>query len=218
MNNTNTGSQRALLQRIARSAMQEKGFLTDFPSSVMSTLNSLQEITPKIAGPVRDLRNLAWCSIDNDDSEDLDQLSVAIPMPSGEVKILVAVADVDSVVNKNSVFEDHANHNTTSVYTSALIFPMLPEKLSTDLTSLKLNADRSSIVVEYVVTGDGSIKNPDIYPAVVRNKAERHCSCQWAGSESQATKRGGKKTESLKIPQWCTQPRNNRSPPGIQRR
>src|SRR5580704_5026585 len=172
MNNTNTGSQRALLHRIARSAMQEKGFLTDFPSSVMSTLNSLQEITPKISGPVRDLRNLLWCSIDNDDSEDLDQLSVAIPMSSGEVKILVAVADVDSIVNKTSVFEDHAKHNTTSVYTSALIFPMLPEKLSTDLTSLKYNADRSSIVVEYVVTGDGSIKNPDIYPAVVRNKAK----------------------------------------------
>jgi VacB/RNase II family 3'-5' exoribonuclease len=172
MNNTNTGSQRALLQRIARSAMQDKGFLTDFPSSVMTTLNSLQEITPKIADPVRDLRNLGWCSIDNDDSEDLDQLSVAIPMSSGEVKILIAVADVDTVVNKNSVFEDHAKHNTTSVYTSALIFPMLPEKLSTDLTSLKYNADRIAIVVEYIVAEDGTIKNPDIYPAAVRNKAK----------------------------------------------
>ncbi|HXB28314.1 MAG TPA: RNB domain-containing ribonuclease [Puia sp.] len=172
MNNTNTGSQRALLQRIARSAMQDKGFLIDFPSTVMTTLNSLQETAPKISDPVRDLRNLVWCSIDNDDSEDLDQLSVAIPMPSDEVKILVAVADVDSIVNKTSVFEEHANHNTTSVYTSALIFPMLPEKLSTDLTSLKYNADRSSIVVEYVVAMDGTIKNPDIYPAIVHNKAK----------------------------------------------
>jgi VacB/RNase II family 3'-5' exoribonuclease len=172
MNNTNTGSQRSLLQRIARSAMQDKGFLIDFPTSVMTTLNSLQETTPKISNPVRDLRNLLWCSIDNDDSEDLDQLSVAIPMPSGEVKILIAVADVDSIVNKTSVFEDHAKHNTTSVYTSALIFPMLPEKLSTDLTSLKFNTDRSSIVVEYVVAVDGTIKNPDIYPAIVHNKAK----------------------------------------------
>lgn len=172
MNNTNTGSQRALLQRIARSAMQDKGFLIDFPSTVMTTLNSLQETIPKISGQVRDLRNLLWCSIDNDDSEDLDQLSVAIPMPSGEAKILVAVADVDSIVNKTSVFEDHANHNTTSVYTSALIFPMLPEKLSTDLTSLKFNADRSCIVVEYVVAVDGTIKNSDIYPAIVHNKAK----------------------------------------------
>lgn len=172
MNNTNTGSQRALLQRIARSAMQDKGFLTDFPSSVLTIVNSLQEVAPKISGPVRDMRNMLWCSIDNDDSEDLDQLSVAIPMSSGEVKILVAIADVDSIVNKTSVFEDHAKHNTTSVYTSALIFPMLPEKLSTDLTSLKFNADRSSIVVEYVVAVDGTTKNPDIYPAIVHNKAK----------------------------------------------
>ena len=93
-------------------------------------------------------------------------------MPSGETKILVAVADVDSIVSKDSVFEDHANHNTTSVYTSALIFPMLPEKLSTDLTSLKFNEDRQSIVVEFVVAGDGSIKNSDIYPAIVFNKAK----------------------------------------------
>ena len=172
MNNTNTGSQRALLQRIARSAMQDKGFLTDFPSSVLTIVNGLQEVAPKISGPVRDMRNLLWCSIDNDDSEDLDQLSVAISLPSGEVKILVAIADVDSIVNKTSVFEDHANHNTTSVYTSALIFPMLPEKLSTDLTSLKYSTDRSSIVVEYVVAVDGTIKNPDIYPAIVHNKAK----------------------------------------------
>jgi VacB/RNase II family 3'-5' exoribonuclease len=172
MKNTNNQSQRALLQKIARNAMLDKGFLIDFPASVMTALSSLGGRTPLISGPVRDLRNLSWCSIDNDDSEDLDQLSVAITMPSGAVKILVAVADVDSVVNKNSVFEDHAKHNSTSVYTSALIFPMLPEKLSTDLTSLKYDSDRPAIVVEFVVADNGLITIPDIYPAVVHNKAK----------------------------------------------
>ena len=152
--------------------MQDKGFQVDFPAAATDVLANLQAQPIKIAGSLRDLRNLSWCSIDNDDSEDLDQLSVAVTSPSGEVKILVAVADVDSIVNKNSVFEDHAKHNTTSVYTSALIFPMLPEKLSTDLTSLKFNEDRLSIVVEFVVADDGSIKNSDIYPAVVFNKAK----------------------------------------------
>ncbi len=172
MTNKNEGSHRALLQKIARNAMVDKGFLIDFPAVAMATLSNLNEngLTPE--GPVRDLRNLSWCSIDNDDSEDLDQLSVAIAMPSSEIKILVAVADVDSIVDKNSLFEDHANHNTTSVYTSALIFPMLPEKLSTDLTSLKYNADRAAIVVEFIVAVDGSIKNGDIYPATVHNKAK----------------------------------------------
>ena len=142
MTNTNTGSHRSFLQRIARNAMQDKGFLVDFPAEATKTLNQLQLAPVKISDPIRDLRSLNWCSIDNDDSEDLDQLSVAVKMPTGETKILVAVADVDSIVSKDSVFEDHAKHNTTSVYTSALIFPMLPEKLSTDLTSLKFNEDR----------------------------------------------------------------------------
>jgi VacB/RNase II family 3'-5' exoribonuclease len=171
-NNTNNGSHRSLLQKIARSAMLDKGFLIDFPSTAMASLSSLTEKVMKIADPVRDLKNLPWCSIDNDDSQDLDQLSVAVTMPSGEIKILIAVADVDSVVNKNSVFEDHAKHNSTSVYTSALIFPMLPEKLSTDLTSLKYDADRPAIVVEFIIADDGSVKNSDIYPAAVHNKAK----------------------------------------------
>ncbi|MDP9041023.1 MAG: RNB domain-containing ribonuclease [Bacteroidota bacterium] len=172
MTNTNNSGNRALLQKIARNAMLDKGFLIDFPSQAIDALNTMQEKKPMIAEPVRDLKNLSWCSIDNDDSEDLDQLSVAIGMPSGEVKILVAIADVDSVADKNSMFEDHARHNSTSVYTSAQIFPMLPEKLSTDLTSLKYDADRSAIVVEFVVADDGSMKDSLIYPAIVHNKAK----------------------------------------------
>jgi len=71
---------------------------------------------------VRDLRNLLWASIDNDDSLDLDQLTVAEAIPGDKVKILVAVADVDSIVKKGSAIDDHARHNTTSVYTAAMIF------------------------------------------------------------------------------------------------
>src|SRR5450755_426510 len=172
MMNNNNGNPRAILQRIARKAMLVRGFLTDFPATAIAELNATHESTIKIAEPVKDLRDLSWCSIDNDDSEDLDQLSVSVSMPSGDVKILVAIADVDAMVSKQSAFEDHANHNTTSVYTSALIFPMLPEKLSTDLTSLKFDADRLSVVVEFIVGEDGSVKNSDIYQAAVHNKAK----------------------------------------------
>lgn len=172
MMNNNNGNPRAILQRIARKAMLGRGFLTDFPATAIAELNATHESTIKIAEPVKDLRDLSWCSIDNDDSEDLDQLSVAVSMPSSDVKILVAIADVDAMVSKQSAFEDHANHNTTSVYTSALIFPMLPEKLSTDLTSLKFDVDRLSVVVEFIVGEDGSVKNSDIYQAAVHNKAK----------------------------------------------
>ena len=115
---------------------------------------------------------LLWCSIDNDDSRDLDQLTVAEAMPGGAVKILVAIADVDAVVKKQSALDDHAQHNTTSVYTAAEIFPMLPEKLSTDLTSLNFESDRLAVVIEMVIAADGSLQSSDIYGATVRNRAK----------------------------------------------
>jgi exoribonuclease-2 len=121
---------------------------------------------------VRDLTSLLWASIDNDDSRDLDQLTVAEALPGDKIKLLVAIADVDSLVKNGSAIDEHARHNTTSVYTAAMIFPMLPEKLSTDLTSLNVNEDRLSIVVEMALGADGALQASDIYRARVRNHAQ----------------------------------------------
>ena len=123
-------------------------------------------------GSIRDLRNLLWASIDNDDSRDLDQLSVAEALPGDKIKVLVAIADVDAVIAGLSAIDLHARHNTTSVYTAAKIFPMLPEKLSTDITSLGLAVDRQAIVVEMIVAADGSVEAPAVYRAWVRNQAK----------------------------------------------
>jgi exoribonuclease-2 len=152
--------------------MLDRGLLPDFSPQAMTELDGIHEAVTKVEGSTRDLRNLLWCSIDNDDSRDLDQLSVAEAMAGGSVKILVAVADVESVVRKQSALDDHARHNTTSVYTAAQIFPMLPEKLSTDLTSLNFESDRLAIVVEMVIAGDGSLQSSDVYRATVRNRAK----------------------------------------------
>jgi exoribonuclease-2 len=124
------------------------------------------------APPIRDMRDLLWASIDNDDSRDLDQLTVAEAMPADKVKILVAIADVDVVVKNGSAIDQHARHNTTSVYTAAEIFPMLPKKISTDATSLNFNAERLAIVIEMVVGADGVLQDSDIYRAWVRNHAK----------------------------------------------
>ena len=170
--NTNNKHHRAILQGIAHRAMLERGLLPDFSADAIAELDRIQAPAALIGEQTRDLRDLFWASIDNDDSLDLDQLTVAEGLPGDRVKILVALADVDSLVKNGTAIDGHARHNTTSVYTAARIFPMLPEKLSTNLTSLNFNEDRLSIVVEMVVGADGSVQESDIYRAIVRNHAK----------------------------------------------
>ena len=170
--NANDKQHRAILQSIAHRAMIERGLLPDFSAEALAELGGIQTPAAITGEPVRDLRDLLWASIDNDDSLDLDQLTVAEALPGDKIKILVAVADVDSLVKNGSAIDEHARHNTTSVYTAAEIFPMLPEKLSTNLTSLNFNEERLSIVVEMVIDADGSLQDSDIYRARVRNHAK----------------------------------------------
>jgi ribonuclease R len=168
----NDKQHRSILQSIAHQAMLDRGLLPDFSAEALAELGRLQVPAATDGEPVRDLRNLLWASIDNDDSRDLDQLTVVEAVPGDSIMILVAIADVDSVVKNGSAIDEHAHHNTTSVYTAAEIFPMLPEKLSTDVTSLNFNEDRLAIVVEMVVRADGSLQDSNIYRAWVRNHAK----------------------------------------------
>jgi VacB/RNase II family 3'-5' exoribonuclease len=165
------GNARSQLERIAHAAMLEAGLLPDFSPDVIAQTNAIRGPAP-IAADVRDLRSLPWCSIDNDDSRDLDQLSVADVSVPGVVKILVAIADVDALVAKGTPIDSHAQANTTSVYTAAEIFPMLPEKLSTDLTSLADRAERLAIVIEMAVSAEGAITSSQVYRAAVVNRAK----------------------------------------------
>ncbi len=169
---TSDKQHRAILQSLAHQAMLDRGLLPDFSAEALAELGRLQVPAATGGEPVRDLRDLLWASIDNDDSRDLDQLTVAEAMPGDIIKILVAIADVESFVKNGSAIDEHAHHNTTSVYTAAEIFPMLPERLSTDVTSLNFNQDRLALVVEMVVRADGSLQDSKIYRAWVRNQAK----------------------------------------------
>jgi VacB/RNase II family 3'-5' exoribonuclease len=170
---SNTAGGRQVLVRVARAAMLERGLLPDFSAAAMRETNGIKGAANlPAAGQVRDLRNLLWASIDNDDSLDLDQLSVAEKRAGGAVCVWVAIADVDALVHRGSALDDHARHNTASVYTAGHTFPMLPERLSTDLTSLRQGVDRLAIVVEMVVDADGKVTQSDVYQAMVLNRAK----------------------------------------------
>lgn len=160
------------LKSIARRIMIERGLLPDFSPAALAETVALREASAAQAPSIRDLQGLLWASIDNDTSRDLDQLSVAESLPGGEAKVFVAVADVASTVTRHCAIDDHARTNTTSVYTAAGIFPMLPERLSTDLTSLGQGEERLAIVVEMRVNAHGAVTDSDVYRAVVRNHAK----------------------------------------------
>jgi exoribonuclease-2 len=157
----------------ARREMIDRGFEPDFPAEALQQLQGIG------CGPDRslqDLTGLAWSSIDNDDSRDLDQIEWAERVPGG-IRVLVGVADVDSCVSRGTPIDCYAAHETTSVYTGVHTFPMLPERLSTDLTSLAEGQDRAAVVIELVVAPDGGISQPKVYRALVRNQARLTYNC-----------------------------------------
>jgi len=161
---------RADLKRIAERAMVDRGLWPEFSRDVLSELDRMRE--PASIESLTDLRHLPWISIDNDDSRDLDQLSVGESLPKGAARLRVAIADVGALVRDGSAVDRHARHNTTSVYTAARIFPMLPEKLSTNLSSLNEEQDRAGVVVELVVESDGELSSSSVSLAAVRNHAK----------------------------------------------
>jgi VacB/RNase II family 3'-5' exoribonuclease len=158
----------------AKQIMQAHGFEPDFPPAVEQQLAELKAHPPQVSltADIRDLRQLVWSSIDNDTSRDLDQVEVAERLPSGEIKVLVGIADVDAFVAKHSPIDEHAASQTTTVYIGIRNFPMLPEELSTGATSLLENADKLGVVIEFVVNKNGEVSSSDVYRALIRNQAQ----------------------------------------------
>jgi VacB/RNase II family 3'-5' exoribonuclease len=162
------------LKAIARQVMQERGFEPDFPPEVQNQLADISTHPPQLAPSpaVLDLRNLLWSSIDNDTSKDLDQIEVAERLPTGDIKVMIGIADVDAFVAKDSPIDQHAERETTSVYTGVSIFPMLPNELSTSASSLLPDVDRPAVVTEFTVDAGGALTSSNVYRAIVRNKAQ----------------------------------------------
>ncbi len=163
---------RSDLVRIATRAMVERGLEPEFSTRVEQQLSAITGPAQDSDAAIRDLTALLWCSIDNDDSRDLDQLTACETLAQGAVRLWVAIADVDALVAQGSPIDQHALLNTTTVYTSARIFPMLPERLSTDLTSLNFDQERLALVTEMVFDASAVLSGATVYRARVRNKAK----------------------------------------------
>jgi len=158
--------------RAARKALADNGFTADFEPAIASEVAALDGHSPTLSDGRRDLRALLWSSIDNRESRDLDQIEVSERLPNGDIRVLVGIADVDALVPKGSAIDEHAAHATATLYTGLAVFPMLPERLSNELTSLLPNVDRAALVVEFTVDGRGDVAHEAVYRALVRNRAQ----------------------------------------------
>src|SRR5271170_6332088 len=161
----------------ARRSLTEYGFEPDFPAAVQQELAALRAHPPQINPASEDLKHLLWSSIDNDTSRDLDQIEYAEALPDGRTRVLIGIADVDRYVPKGSAIDQYAANETVTLYTGVKHFPMLPEALSTGLTSLLEEQDRNCMVTEFVLdakdcTTESCVSSSRIYPALVRNQAQ----------------------------------------------
>ena len=159
------------LDRLARQALLANGFQPDEGEAVVREVARLED-APTRGDEVKDLRQLLWSSIDNATSRDLDQVEVAEELKDGAIVLRIGIADVDAFVPKGSALDAHAAANSTSVYTGVSVYPMLPERLSTDLTSLNEGEDRLALVIEIELASDGTVRRHDVYRALAANRAK----------------------------------------------
>jgi VacB/RNase II family 3'-5' exoribonuclease len=174
MPNQNSNHSKIDFEALAKQSLAAHGFKPEFGSEVERQLAELRAHPPAVqaSNEIRDMRKLLWSSIDNDTSRDLDQIEYAEQLPHGDIRVYIGVADVDAYVAKGTPIDEHANAQTSTLYTGVTIFPMIPEELSTGETSLLENQDRLAVVVQYDVTCGGEIHDSSIYRAVVNNKAQ----------------------------------------------
>src|SRR5437764_3749496 len=159
------------LDRVAHDALIANGFQPDMGDAVGRGVAGLHAAPTKGAG-VKDLSASLWSSIDNATSKDLDQIEVAEELPDKGIVLRIGIADVDALVPKGSALDAHAFANATSVYTGVHVYPMLPEELSTGLTSLNEGASRLVLVIEVELAPDGTVRRHDVYRAVATNHAK----------------------------------------------
>ena len=157
----------------AHQAMLDNGFEPEFSDAVYDQLRQIESSgEPDHGADVQDLRHLLWSSIDNRTSRDLDQVEWAERLGNGDIRVLVGIADVDAVVAKGTPIDVHAAQNTVTVYTESKIFPMLPEELSTDKTSLNQDEDRLAVVADMTVKANGDVPESTFFRALIHNHAK----------------------------------------------
>jgi ribonuclease R len=149
------------------------GFHEEFPPEVMDEADevgtSVSEAEAHQRGR-RDLRSLGLVTIDGEDARDFDDAVWVTDHPKG-FRLVVAIADVSHYVREGSALDREALRRATSVYLPGRVLPMLPERLSNGICSLRPDEDRLCMVADMVLDTNGAPVSTELYPAVMRSAA-----------------------------------------------
>lgn len=147
------------------------GFSDRFPEDVIKQTVAMRgRITAKDEKERRDLRGKMIVTIDGEYSKDFDDAVSVDILPNGNYLLGVHIADVSHYVREDTPLDREALKRGTSVYPVNQVVPMLPEKLSDNLCSLRPNRDRLALSVDMEISKDGDIVNYDIYESIIRSK------------------------------------------------
>jgi ribonuclease R len=143
-----------------------------FPEEVMQQTELIPDnLVPEDYSGREDIRHLPLVTIDGETAKDFDDAVYAEKMASGELRLLVAIADVSHYVTEGGALDKEAFERGNSVYFPRRVIPMLPEKLSNGLCSLNPQVDRLCMVCDMNLSSDGTINSYRFYPAVMHSKA-----------------------------------------------
>jgi len=151
-----------------------RGFSDSFPAAVM---DAAARVGPQVseeearAESRKDLRGLQLVTIDGADARDFDDAVWAEELPGGATRLVVSIADVSHYVAKGSALDAEAFHRGTSVYLPDRVLPMLPERLSNGICSLRPGEDRLCMVADMEFAAGAVRRKATLYPAVMRSAA-----------------------------------------------
>jgi ribonuclease R len=150
-----------------------RGFSDEFPSEVMDQADrvGLAVTSEEASGEGRrDLRQMPLVTIDGEDARDFDDAVYAEPQGDGW-RLVVAIADVSHYVKEGAPLDGEALRRATSVYLPDRVLPMLPERLSAGICSLKPHEDRLCMVADLTIDRAGRLGRFELYPGVMRSAA-----------------------------------------------
>lgn len=144
------------------------GLRSEFPEDARREAESVPDLDPAGLDGRRDFRDWPTVTIDGEKAQDFDDAVSIRPLGGGGWRLGVHIADVSHYVKPESALDREASERGTSVYFPDLTLPMLPERLSNGLCSLRPREPRLTVSALLDIDRDGRVRKADFVPSIIR--------------------------------------------------